>query len=57
MKIRTVTLWLATNKTQQHLCAVMKLHEEDAAHSNKNISCCNEEHKVRTEPTEQNTRT
>jgi len=23
----------------------------------QNVSCCNEEHKVRTEPTEQNTRT
>jgi len=39
---------------QQHLCAVIKLHEEDAAPSNKNVSCRNEEHKVRTEPAEQN---
>jgi hypothetical protein len=38
------------------LCAVIKLHEEDAAPSNKNVSCCNEEYKVRTEPTEQNTK-
>lgn len=57
MKICTVTLRLATNKMRQHLCAVIKLHEEDAAPSNENVSCCNEKYRVRTEPTEQNTRT
>jgi len=34
-----VTLLLTTNKMQQHLCAVIKVNEEDAALSNKNINC------------------
>jgi hypothetical protein len=52
-----VTLWLAMNKTQQHLCAVIKLDKEDAAPSNKNISCCNEEYTMRTELIKQNMKT
>jgi hypothetical protein len=42
---------------QQYLCAAIKLDEEDAAPSNKNVSCCNEEYTMRMEPVKQNMRT